>query len=50
CQDLSACDRSRLCPIHERLELLQKRLRAEFADCSFAELLGNKSRKTAIEA
>ena len=50
CQDLSACDRSNLCPIHERLELLQKRLRAEFADCSFADLLGNDRRKSATEA
>ena len=43
CQNLNACDRSNLCPVHERLELLQSRLRAEFDACNFAELAGNKN-------
>ncbi len=50
CQDLSACDRSQACPIHDRLELLQKRLRSEFAACTFDELTGSKCDKYLREA
>jgi Rrf2 family protein len=42
CQDPEACTRSQKCPVHTRLELLQKNLRAEFAACNFAELTTGK--------
>ncbi len=50
CQDLDACDRSRQCPIHTRLEQLQKKLRAEYAACTFDELTGSKCAKYVREA
>ena len=43
CQDLDACDRSSHCPVHSRLQVLQNKLRAEFAACSFADLIGSKA-------
>jgi len=49
CLDPDACNRSQFCPIHERLQILQEHLQAEFAACSFAELLESKCLKNSTE-